>query len=145
MLQSDKRHYEVVFLVHPDQSEQLPGMLERYTAMIEQSGGAIHRREDWGRRPLAYSIQKIRKAHYILLNIECSPEIKSELANAFRFNDAIIRSLILKRESAVTEPSAMMKSKSNESHGEGRSSHKRGSSESYDADIDLDTFDAEDE
>ncbi|GAB6066878.1 30S ribosomal protein S6 [Methylothermus subterraneus] len=103
------RHYEIVFLVHPDQSPQVPAMLERYRAMIENRGGKIHRLEDWGRRPLAYSIQKLHKAHYILMNIECDQKTIQELQNHFRFNDAILRDLILKREEAITEPSPMAK------------------------------------
>ncbi|MBF6056901.1 MULTISPECIES: 30S ribosomal protein S6 [Thiomicrorhabdus] len=102
------RHYEVVFLVHPDQSEQVPAMLERYRALIEQSGGAIHRLEDWGRRQLAYLINKVHKAHYILMNIECSQEVLDELENAFYYNDAVLRSMFVKQNEAITEPSVMM-------------------------------------
>ncbi len=105
------RHYEIVFLVHPDQSPQVPAMIERYRAMIEDKGGKIHRLEDWGRRQLAYSIQKLHKAHYILMNIECDQETIAELQSHFRFNDAILRELILQREEAVTEPSPMAKAK----------------------------------
>jgi small subunit ribosomal protein S6 len=104
------RHYEIVFLVHPDQSPQVPAMLERYRAMIENRGGKIHRLEDWGRRPLAYSIQKLHKAHYILMNIECDQKTIQELQSHFRFNDAILRDLIIKRDEAITEPSPMAKS-----------------------------------
>ncbi len=103
------RHYEIVFLVHPDQSPQVPAMIERYRAMIEDQGGRIHRLEDWGRRQLAYSIQKLHKAHYLLMNIECSEETIAELQSHFRFNDAILRELIIRREEAVTEPSPMVK------------------------------------
>ena len=102
------RHYEVVLLVHPDQSEQVPAMLERYRALIEQSGGSIHRLEDWGRRQLAYLINKVHKAHYILLNIECTQEALDELENAFYYNDAVLRSLFVKKKVAITEPSAML-------------------------------------
>jgi len=105
------RHYEVVFLVHPDQSEQVPGMVERYRSMIETSGGAIHRFEDWGRRQLAYPINKVHKAHYILMNIECNQETLNELKSAFRFNDAVIRDMFLVRKEAVTEPSPLVKQK----------------------------------
>ncbi len=112
------RHYEVVFLVHPDQSEQVPGMVERYQGMIQKNGGKIHRSEDWGRRQLAYSINKIHKAHYLLMNIECSHETLTEIKDAFRFNDAVLRYLILQCEKAVTEPSIMMKKEK-----EGRSEH----------------------
>lgn len=103
------RHYEIVFLVHPDQSPQVPAMLERYRAMIENNGGKIHRLEDWGRRPLAYSIQKLHKAHYILMNIECDQKTIQELQSHFRFNDAILRDLIIRRNEAITEPSPMVK------------------------------------
>jgi len=105
------RHYEIVFLVHPDQSEQVPAMIERYRAVIEGKGGAIHRLEDWGRRQLAYPINKIHKAHYVLMNIECGQESLEELTSAFRFNDAVIRNLVIARDEAVTEPSALAKSK----------------------------------
>ena len=103
------RHYEIVLLIHPDQSEQVPAMLERYKGMITAGGGKIHRVEDWGRRQLAYPIQKIHKAHYVLMNIECNQETLDELEHAFRFNDAVLRHLTVKTKAAVTEPSAMMK------------------------------------
>jgi small subunit ribosomal protein S6 len=99
------RHYEIVFLVHPDQSEQVPAMIERYRGTIEGDGGAIHRLEDWGRRQLAYPIQKLHKAHYVLMNIECSTGVLEELNSAFRFNDAVIRSMVISRKEAITEPS----------------------------------------
>jgi small subunit ribosomal protein S6 len=105
------RHYEVVFLVHPDQSEQVPAMIERYRSIIEGDGGKIHRLEDWGRRQLAYPIAKAHKAHYVLMNIECSQNGLDELHSSFRFNDAVIRNMILVRDEAVTEPSALVKSK----------------------------------
>ncbi len=108
------RHYEVVFMVHPDQSEQVPAMIERYRTMIESSGGAIHRLEDWGRRLLAYPINKIHKAHYVLMNIECGAEPLEELGSAFRFNDAVIRNLIIKRDEPVTEASLFAKMKEEE-------------------------------
>ena len=103
------RHYEIVFLVHPDQSEQVPAMIERYRAAIEADGGAIHRLEDWGRRQLAYPIQKLHKAHYVLMNIECSTAVLDELNSSFRFNDAVIRNMVITRKEAVTEPSPLMK------------------------------------
>ncbi len=103
------RHYEVVFLVHPDQSEQVPAMAERYQAMITGSGGAIHRHEDWGRRQLAHPINKAHKAHYVLFNIECSREALEELTGAFKFNDAVLRHLIIARDKAETEASPMAK------------------------------------
>ncbi len=105
------KHYEIVFLVHPDQSEQVPAMVERYRSMIETNGGTIHRLEDWGRRQLAYPINKVHKAHYVLMNAECSAETMKELESAFRFNDAVIRNLILSVKEAVTEASPLAKSK----------------------------------
>jgi small subunit ribosomal protein S6 len=103
------RHYEIVFLVHPDQSEQVPAMLERYRATIEQAGGTIHRLEDWGRRQLAYPINKVHKAHYVLMNIECGADTLAELESAFRFNDAVLRNLVVRRKDAVTEASPLAK------------------------------------
>lgn len=105
------RHYEIVFLVHPDQSEQVPAMIDRYKAIVEGDGGAVHRLEDWGRRQLAYPINKIHKAHYVLMNVECSADALGELESAFRFNDAVIRNMILARDAADTEPSPMAKAK----------------------------------
>jgi small subunit ribosomal protein S6 len=112
------RHYEIVFLVHPDQSEQVPAMIERYRSMIDAGKGVIHRQEDWGRRQLAFQINKIHKAHYVLMNIECSQDTLSELESAFKFNDAVIRWLTLKKKEAVTVPSPMMKEKEEESRRE---------------------------
>lgn len=103
------RHYEIVFMVHPDQSEQVPSMIERYTAVIQKDGGTVHRLEDWGRRQLAYPINKIHKAHYVLLNVEASKEGMEELTTTFRFNDAIIRNLVIRRDEPVTEESFIMK------------------------------------
>ena len=103
------RHYEVVFLVHPDQSEQVPNMIERYSQIISKSKGIIHRTEDWGRRHLAYPINKVHKAHYALLNIECDQNCLSELNELFRYNDAVIRSMVIKRKKAITEESSIMK------------------------------------
>ena len=103
------RHYEIVYLVHPDQSEQVTAMADRYKGVIEQGGGTVHRYEDWGRRQLAYPINKIHKAHYIMMNVEVSQETLDEIENLFRFNDAIIRNLVLKMKKAETEPSIMMK------------------------------------
>lgn len=103
------RHYEIVFLVHPDQSEQVPAMIDRYRAIIEGKNGTIHRLEDWGRRQLAYTIQKIHKAHYVLMNIECDKETLDELESAFRFNDAVLRHMTLKRPGADTEASPLVK------------------------------------
>ncbi len=101
------RHYEIVFLVHPDQSEQVPAMVERYQGMVTGSGGAVHRTEDWGRRQLAHPINKIHKAHYVLLNIECDFGVIEEIKGAFRFNDAVLRHLVISRDKAVTEASPM--------------------------------------
>jgi small subunit ribosomal protein S6 len=103
------RHYELVFMVHPDQSDQVPAMIERYRNIIEGAGGGVHRLEDWGRRQLAYPINKLIKAHYVLMNIECNPSDVDELVSLFRFNDAVIRHLVLARNEAVTEPSPMAK------------------------------------
>ena len=103
------RHYEIGFIVHPDQSEQVPAMVEKYRGTIEANGGKVHRHEDWGRRQLAYPIQKLAKAHYVLLNIECSQEVLEELETAFKFNDAVLRHLTVKMKKAETAPSPMMK------------------------------------
>ena len=108
------RHYEVLFLVHPDQSEQVPAMVERYKGSITDGGGVIHRLEDWGRLQLAYPLNKIHKAHYILMNIECSQEVLDELTNTFKFNDAILRNLVMRRDSAVTEESPLARSEERE-------------------------------
>ena len=112
------RHYEVVFLVHPDQSEQVPAMIERYKSMIEGTEGKIHRLEDWGRRQLAYPINNLVKAHYVLMNIEASQEALNDLVDGFRFNDAILRHLIIKRDEADTEQSLIMKFKDEEGSGD---------------------------
>ena len=103
------RHYEIVFMVHPDQSEQVPGMIERYSQAIEKDGGQVHRLEDWGRRQLAYPINKIHKAHYVLMNVEASNDAMEELTTTFRFNDAVIRNLVIRRDEAVAEESFIMK------------------------------------
>lgn len=126
------KHYEIVFLVHPDQSEQVPAMIERYRSTIETAGGKIHRLEDWGRRQLAYPINKVHKAHYVLMNIECPIEAMKEIENAFRFNDAVIRNLILTLDEAVTEASPLIKSK-DERRDEDADSEAKGSSDSDDA------------
>lgn len=101
------RHYEIVFLVHPDQSEQVPAMVERYQGMVTASGGKVHRSEDWGRRQLAHPIHKVHKAHYVLMNVECGHDVLDEITSAFRFNDAVLRHLVINRKSAVTEASPM--------------------------------------
>ena len=125
------RHYEVVFLVHPDQSEQVPAMIERYRSGIESSGGAIHRLEDWGRRQLAYPINKIHKAHYVLMNIECDSGALSELESAFRFNDAVLRNMVIRRDEAITEVSQLAKSQEEE---ENNASSRRRDNETDDGD-----------
>jgi small subunit ribosomal protein S6 len=103
------RHYEIVFMVHPDQSEQVPGMIERYSSTISKDGGQVHRLEDWGRRQLAYPINKIHKAHYVLMNVEASNEAMDELTTTFRFNDAVIRNLVIRRDESVNDESFIMK------------------------------------
>ncbi|WP_339900366.1 30S ribosomal protein S6 [uncultured Gilvimarinus sp.] len=103
------RHYEIIFMVHPDQSEQVPGMIERYSATVTGSGGQIHRLEDWGRRQMAYSINKIHKAHYVLLNVECSDEALEDLTTNFRYNDAVLRNLVIRTDEAITEESPIAK------------------------------------
>ncbi|HDR1021789.1 TPA: 30S ribosomal protein S6 [Pasteurella multocida] len=105
------RHYEIVFMVHPDQSEQVPGMIERYTGSIKEAGGQIHRLEDWGRRQLAYPINKLHKAHYVLMNVEAPQEVIDELETTFRYNDAVLRNVIIRTKHAVTEASPMVKAK----------------------------------
>ncbi len=134
------RHYEIVFLVHPDQSEQVPGMVERYKGQIVEGGGAIHRLEDWGRRQLAFPINKIHKAHYILLNIECSQEVLDELTSNFKFNDAVLRNMVIRREEAVTEQSALSKSGDKD-----RGEAPRGVAAADDSDDEDDSDDASDE
>ncbi|MFT6434814.1 MAG: small subunit ribosomal protein S6 [Candidatus Azotimanducaceae bacterium] len=103
------RHYEIVFLVHPDRSEQVPGMIERYSSIVKEGGGNVHRIEDWGRRQLSYPINKIHKAHYALLNVECGKETLEEINTAFRFNDAVLRNIVIGRKSADSEDSPIMK------------------------------------
>ena len=127
------RHYEIVFLVHPDQSEQVPAMIERYKSLVESNGGAVHRLEDWGRRQLAYSINKIHKAHYVLMNVECDQNVRDEIETAFRFNDAVIRSLIIKRDAAVTDMSALAKAKNEEDASEKKSAVERAARERREA------------
>ena len=106
------RHYEIVVIVHPDQSDQVPSMLKRYQASVEESGGRVHRLEDWGRRQLAYPINKIHKAHYMLMNIECDTKTLNEMTTGFRYNDAVIRNLVIQRPSAITKPSPLVKEES---------------------------------
>ncbi len=134
------RHYEVVFLVHPDQSEQVPAMIERYRSGIESKGGAIHRLEDWGRRQLAYPINKIHKAHYVLMNIECDSEALSELESAFRFNDAVLRNMIIRRDEALTEVSQLAKSQDDD---DAPSSRRRDDDADNDSDDEEESEDEE--
>ena len=115
------RHYEIVFMVHPDQSEQVPGMIERYTGILTNDGGKIHRLEDWGRRQLAYPIEKLHKAHYVLINTEATAEAIEEIETAFRFNDIVLRNMIMRTKGAVTEPSPM----SQDNKSEHRERHSR--------------------
>ncbi len=105
------RHYEIVFLAHPDQSDQVPGMIERYSAVVTEAEGTIHRLEDWGRRQLAYPVNNAHKAHYVLMNVECEYSVIEELENLFRFNDAVLRHLVIKMKSAITEASPLVKAK----------------------------------
>jgi len=137
------RHYEICFLVHPDQSEQVPAMLERYRNLIESKDGKIHRLEDWGRRQLAFPIVKLHKAHYILMNIECDAEALAELEGAFRFNDAVLRHLTIRRQSAVVEQSLMMKAKEDKDR-TGRDRPKRRHHDSDDLSDDDDDLDDDD-
>ncbi|MFB1011220.1 MAG: 30S ribosomal protein S6 [Thiopseudomonas sp.] len=136
------RHYEIVFLVHPDQSEQVGGMVERYTKLIEEDGGKVHRHEDWGRRQLAYSINDIHKAHYVLLNVECSSKVLAELEDSFRYNDAVLRNLIIRRDEAVTEQSEMLKAE--EGRNERRERRERTEEAADDADDEVDGDDDSD-
>ncbi len=139
------RHYEIVFLVHPDQSDQVQAMVDRYRAMIEEDGGKIHRLEDWGRRQLAYPINKIHKAHYVLMNVECSQTVLDEMQSAFRFNDAVIRNLIIVRDGPETEPSPLIRSRDERDTRDDREEHddrddrdargERGGRDSSDEDV----------
>jgi len=142
------RHYEIVFLVHPDQSEQVPAMIERYKGMIEAADGKIHRLEDWGRRQLAYPINKIYKAHYVMMNVECGAEVRDELESAFRFNDAVIRNLIMKCDVAFTEMSPLAKQKAEEAENASRRAAREQSeadaAEDVSDDDDIDADDADD-
>ncbi|HRH76329.1 MAG TPA: 30S ribosomal protein S6 [Cellvibrionaceae bacterium] len=148
------RHYEIVFLVHPDQSEQVPAMVERYKSSITSTGGAIHRFEDWGRRQLAYSINKIHKAHYILMNVECGESVLDELTTTFRYNDAILRHLVIRTDEAITEESPIMKAEKESRERKARAERRqeeasaRAEAERADedeSDEDLDDSDADNE
>jgi small subunit ribosomal protein S6 len=146
------RHYEIVFLVHPDQSEQVPAMVERYTSAVKASGGQVHRLEDWGRRQLAYSINKIHKAHYVLLNIEASEAVLEELTTNFRYNDAILRSLVIREDGAITEESFILNAekegrerKARPPRTERRDDFDANDSSDEDDDVDADDLDEEQE
>ena len=128
------RHYEIIYLVHPDQGNQVRGMMERYRDLIKKNSGKVHRLEDWGRRQLAYPIAKAYKAHYILMNVECESSVIDELENAFRFNDAVIRHLIIRMKAAVTEPSPMYREKSEKSKDRPRGTGKAPTAEDAKAD-----------
>lgn len=143
------RHYEIVFVVHPDQSDQVPAMVERYTQMITETGGKIHRQEDWGRRQLAYPINKIHKAHYILMNVECGQEVLDEIVTLFRYNDAILRNLVIKTDGPVTEESLILKNERESRERRARAEQKRRledeAAEREAARDDADSDDADDE
>lgn len=133
------RHYEIVFLVHPDQSEQVPAMIERYKSMIAAGNGRVHRLEDWGRRQLAYPIAKVHKAHYCLMNVECDDKTLSELTGAFRFSDAVLRHLVVKMDAAVTEASPMARAEEDEGGGGGGGRRERAREEAAPAADDDET------
>ena len=140
------RHYEIVFLVHPDQSEQVPAMIERYTNMVNGEGGQVHRLEDWGRRQLAHAINKVHKAHYVMMNIECGQAALDELIGAFRFSDAVLRHLVISRDEAATEPSPLAKSTDDDSDDKPRESRSARSRSDDDSDDDSsDESDSDDD
>ncbi len=138
------RHYEIVFMVHPDQSDQVPGMIEKYSSLVKDGGGSVHRVEDWGRRQLAYPINKIHKAHYVLMNIECSAEVLDEISTLFRYNDAVIRDLVIKRKQAITELSDIMKAENESRERKARASQRMQEESDEDDDFDDDDDDAVD-
>ena len=137
------RHYAIVFLVHPDQSEQVGGMVERYTKAIEEDGGKIHRLEDWGRRQLAYAINNVHKAHYVLMNVECSAKALAELEDNFRYNDAVIRNLVMRRDEAVTEQSEMLKAEESRNERRERRERPNDNAEGADGDDNSDSDNAD--
>jgi small subunit ribosomal protein S6 len=124
------RHYEIVFLVHPDQSEQVPGMVDRYKGAVENTGGKIHRLEDWGRRMLAYPIEDVHKAHYIMMNVECGQDAMDELTSNFRYNDAVIRNMVIRRDAPITEESLLMKEERENKERERRQEEERAAARS---------------
>jgi len=138
------RHYEIVFMVHPDQSEQVPAMIERYTQIIQKDGGKVHRLEDWGRRQLAYTINKVQKAHYVLMNVEATAEAMDELTTIFRYNDAVIRNLVIKMDEADTSESLIMKAEKESRERKNRYEERR-AAEAETADNDEDDVDEDDD
>ncbi len=132
------RHYEIVFMVHPDQSDQVGGMTDRYSKLVTEAGGKVHRIEDWGRRQLAYPINKIHKAHYVLMNVECGQDILNEITTLFRYNDAVLRNLVIKRKDAITDLSEIMKAENESRERKARASARMAAEESYDRDSDDD-------
>ena len=139
------RHYEIVFLVHPDQSEQVPAMVDRYKKMIEAGDGKVHRFEDWGRRQLAYPIQKVLKAHYVLLNIECSQDVLAEIESAFKFNDAVLRNMVIRRKGPETEQSLLAKDKEEKDREKSESRARRNDDDANADSDDDDTSDSDDD
>jgi small subunit ribosomal protein S6 len=139
------RHYEVVFMVHPDQSEQVPGMIERYSNVITKDGGTVHRLEDWGRRQLAYHINKIHKAHYVLMNVEASNEAMEELTTTFRYNDAVIRNMVIRRDGPVLEESLLMKAEREDKERKARYQERQGSEAKKAAEQSSDDADDDDD
>ncbi len=139
------RHYEIVFMVHPDQSEQVPGMIERYTQIIEKDGGKVHRLEDWGRRQLAYTINKVHKAHYVLMNVEASLEAMDELTTIFRYNDAVIRNLVIKMDEAETSESLIMKAEKESRERKNRYEERRAAEAEAESNDDEDEDDSDDD
>ena len=140
------RHYEIVFMVHPDQSDQVGGMTDRYTKLVTESGGTVHRMEDWGRRQLAYPINKIHKAHYVLMNIECSQEVLDEITILFCYNDAVLRNMVIKRKEAISEMSEIMKAENESRERKARASARMAAEESrYSNDSDDDDDDDSDD
>jgi small subunit ribosomal protein S6 len=128
------RHYEIVFMVHPDQSDQVGGMTDRYSKLVTDAGGKVHRLEDWGRRQLAYPINKIHKAHYVLMNVECGQDVLDEITTLFRYNDAVLRNLVIKRKDAVSDMSEIMKAENESRERKARASARMAAEESYDRD-----------
>ena len=137
------RHYEIVFMVHPDQSDQVAGMIEKYTSLVTESGGTMHRLEDWGRRQLAYPINKIHKAHYVLMNVECGQEVLDEITTLFRYNDAVLRNLVIKRKEAVTDMSDIMKAENESRERKARVSQRMQEETEYSPPAKVPTADVE--